>query len=124
MGSTRSGASTPWWAMIEDSADEFFMTLSGEGSFSLPSPRRHDMGASLAPITTTPCMKDAPTTQTTMMVPPQMASLRPKTGLSFERHHTCHKGQQAQACARQPIAEQWVAPQSSKLAVKPVATVV
>jgi hypothetical protein len=41
MASTCSGASTPWWAMIEDSTEEFLMASSGEGSFGLPSPRRH-----------------------------------------------------------------------------------
>jgi hypothetical protein len=38
-GPTHSGASTPWWAMIEDSTDEFLMTSRGERSFGLPSPR-------------------------------------------------------------------------------------
>jgi hypothetical protein len=40
MGSSHSGASTPLWAMIEDSTKEFLMTSRGEGSFSHPSPRR------------------------------------------------------------------------------------
>jgi hypothetical protein len=44
--------------MIEDSTREFLTTLSGKGSFSLPSPRRHNTGASLAPDTTTPWLKD------------------------------------------------------------------
>jgi hypothetical protein len=58
MGSTRNGASTLRWAMIEDSTEEFLTTSSGEGSFGLPSPRRHDTGASLSPITITPWLKD------------------------------------------------------------------
>jgi hypothetical protein len=40
MGSTRSRASTPRWAMIEDYTEEFLMASSREGSFGLPSPRR------------------------------------------------------------------------------------
>jgi hypothetical protein len=59
MGSTQSGAPTPRWAMIEDSVEEFLMVSSREGSFGHPSPRRYDTGASLAPITTSPRMKNA-----------------------------------------------------------------
>jgi hypothetical protein len=59
MGSTQSGAPTPRRAMIEDSAEEFLMASSGEGSFSLPSPRRCGIGASLAPVITTPRMENA-----------------------------------------------------------------
>jgi hypothetical protein len=44
MGSTRSGASTPWRAMIEDSAEGFLTASSGEGSFGLPSSRRCSAG--------------------------------------------------------------------------------
>jgi hypothetical protein len=44
--------------MIEDSTEEFLTASSGEGSFSLPSPKRHGTGASLAPFTTTPWLKD------------------------------------------------------------------
>jgi hypothetical protein len=40
--------------MIEDSAEDFLTVLSGEGGFSLPSPRRHNTGALPALITTTP----------------------------------------------------------------------
>jgi hypothetical protein len=58
MGSTRSGASTPWWGMIEDSAEEFLTMSIGEGSFGLPSPRRHGTSASRALVTTTPRLKD------------------------------------------------------------------
>jgi hypothetical protein len=59
MGSTHSGVPTPQWAMIEDSAEEFLTASSGEGSFGLPSPRRPDMGALLAPARTTPLMENA-----------------------------------------------------------------
>jgi hypothetical protein len=36
MGSTCSGASTPWRAMIEDSTEEFLTASIREGSFGLP----------------------------------------------------------------------------------------
>jgi hypothetical protein len=39
VGSTRSGASTPQRATIEDSTEEFLTASSGEGSFDHPSPR-------------------------------------------------------------------------------------
>jgi hypothetical protein len=58
MGSTCNGESTPWWAMIEDSTEEFLMASCEEGSFGLPSPRRCSMGASLTPVITTPWLKD------------------------------------------------------------------
>jgi hypothetical protein len=84
MVSTRSGASTPRWAMIGDSAEEFLTAPSGEGSFGLPSPRMCGTGALLAPITITPQMENAAATQATMMVPPRMAVPRPKTRLPSE----------------------------------------
>jgi hypothetical protein len=74
MGSTRSGAPTLQLAMIEDSVEEFLAAPSGEGRFSLPSPRRHDTGASLAPVTTIPRMENALTAQATMTVPPRTAA--------------------------------------------------
>jgi hypothetical protein len=43
--------------MIENSAEEFLMMTSRDGSFSLPSLRRHNTGAPPAPITTTPWPK-------------------------------------------------------------------
>jgi hypothetical protein len=57
MGSTHSGASCLRRAMIEDSAKELLTTSSRDGGFCLPFPRRHDMGALLAPIATTPWLK-------------------------------------------------------------------
>jgi hypothetical protein len=54
MGSTRSGASSPWRTMIE----EFLTALSGVGGFDLPSPKRCGTGALPAPVTTTPWLKD------------------------------------------------------------------
>jgi hypothetical protein len=44
--------------MIEDSAEEFLTMSSGEGSFSLPSPRSHGTWALPTPITTIPWLKD------------------------------------------------------------------
>jgi hypothetical protein len=85
MSSTHSGTPSPWWAMIEDSAEEFLTTLSGEGSSGLPSPRRRGKGAPFAPFTTTPWMENAPATQAMMMVPPRTAAPRPDTGLPFEQ---------------------------------------
>jgi hypothetical protein len=58
MGSTRSEAGTPRWAMIEDSTEEFPTASSGIGSFVLPSPRRRGTDASLTHITTTPWLND------------------------------------------------------------------
>jgi hypothetical protein len=59
MGSTRSGTPSPRWAMIEDSAEEFITTSSGEGGSNLPFPGRHVTGALTTPIATTPWMKNA-----------------------------------------------------------------
>jgi hypothetical protein len=69
ISSTHSRASTTQRAKIEDSTEEFLMASSWEGSFNLPSPRRHNTGASLAPLRTTPWMQDPPSTQTMMTVP-------------------------------------------------------
>jgi hypothetical protein len=54
MCSTRSGTPPLWRAMIEEYVEEFLMASSGEGGFSLPSPRRHGTGALPTPVTTTP----------------------------------------------------------------------
>jgi hypothetical protein len=102
-GSTHSRASTPWRAMIEDSANKFLMASSGEGSFGLPYPRRRDTGASLTPTTTTPWMENALATEAMMTVPSRMAAPWLETNLPIERRH---KGQQAQVRAWQPTAEQ------------------
>jgi hypothetical protein len=61
VGTTRSG-SPSLWSMIENSADEFYMASSGEGSFGLPVSRRHSTGALPAPIATTPWPEGAPAT--------------------------------------------------------------
>jgi hypothetical protein len=85
MGSTHSGTSFPRWAIIEDSAEEFLMALSGEGGSNLPSPRRRGTGAPFAPVTTTPQMENARATQDTMMFPPWTAAPQPDIGLPFKQ---------------------------------------
>jgi hypothetical protein len=49
MGSTRSGASTPRRATIEDSAKEFLMASCGEGSFGPPLPEGMARGLCMLP---------------------------------------------------------------------------
>jgi hypothetical protein len=83
MGSTHGGASTPRWAMIEDSVEDFLTASSMEGSFGLPSPRRRDMRTSLSPATTTPWLENALATQAMMMVLLWTVALRPETNLLF-----------------------------------------
>jgi hypothetical protein len=124
MGSTHRGAPTPRWAMIEDSGEEVLTASRGEGSFDLPSPKRHSAGASLTPATTTPWMENASATQATTTVPPRKATPWSETSLPFERCHTHHARQQAQACTRQPIVEQEAAPRRSKITGKQATTVV
>jgi hypothetical protein len=62
MGLTHSRTPSLWQAMIEDPAEEFLTASSGEGGFSLPSPRRHSTGIRPAPIATTPWTENAPAT--------------------------------------------------------------
>jgi hypothetical protein len=62
VGSTHCGASTPQWATMEDSTEEFLMTSSVEGSFSHTSPRQRTTRASFAPATTTTWKENAPAT--------------------------------------------------------------
>jgi hypothetical protein len=85
IGSTHSGSPSPWQAMIEDTIEEFHIASSREGGSGLPSPRRHDTAALPAPVTLTPCMENAPTTQAMTMVPPWTAEPRLDTGLPIER---------------------------------------
>jgi hypothetical protein len=93
MISTHSRASSPQWAMIEDSAEEFLVPSSGARAFGFPSPRRRGIGASHAAVMTTRWMENAPATQATMMVPPRKAVPQSDTDLPFVRHRTCHWGQ-------------------------------
>jgi hypothetical protein len=86
------GEFTPRRAMIEDSAEEFLMTSSGEGSFSLRSPRRCGAGALLTLGTTTPWMENFSVAQAMMTVPPWMVAPQPETRLPFERRHAHHGG--------------------------------
>jgi hypothetical protein len=106
MGSTHSGPSSPRWAMIEDSIEEFHMVSSGRGGFSLPSPRRLCMGAPPAPVTTPPGQEDALAIQSMTTVQPWALVPRLQTGHSFERWHTPQEGQRAHAHAWQPSVEQ------------------
>jgi hypothetical protein len=92
MGSTRSGAPTLQWAMMEDVAEGFLTASSEEGSFGLPSSRRCDTGASLTPVTTTPRLENASAAQATTMVNPRTVAPRLETDLPFERCHAHHGG--------------------------------
>jgi hypothetical protein len=58
-GSTHSGSLSPWWAMIEDSIEEFHTVSRREGGSGLPSPWRHSAGGLPTPITTTPWMENS-----------------------------------------------------------------
>jgi hypothetical protein len=89
---TRSRASTPRQTMIGDSVEEFLTTPSGDGSFSLPSPRRCDTGASLTQITTTLWMENAPAAQAMMIVPPWKVAPWLETALPFKRCHARQGG--------------------------------
>jgi hypothetical protein len=83
MGSTHGGASSPRWAMIEDSVEDFLTASSVEGSFGLPSPRRRNMRTLLSPTTTTPWLENALATQAMMMVLLWTVALRLETNLLF-----------------------------------------
>jgi hypothetical protein len=54
MGSTYGGTPSLLRAMTWDSVEEVHMALDAEGRIDLPSPRRHDTGASTALTTTIP----------------------------------------------------------------------
>jgi hypothetical protein len=75
MGSTCSGPPSPLWAMIEDSTEEFHTASEGEGVSNLPSPRRHDVGALLAPVTSIAWLEDTLTTQGMTTIPPWPTAL-------------------------------------------------
>jgi hypothetical protein len=62
VGSTCCGASTPQWATMEDSTEEFLTASSGEGSFNHTSPRQRTTRASFSPATTTTRKENAPAT--------------------------------------------------------------
>jgi hypothetical protein len=66
---------------------------SGEGIFGLPSPKRRDTGASLAPMTTTPWIENASTAKAMVTVPLRMAAPWPEIGLLFEQHYALHEVQ-------------------------------
>jgi hypothetical protein len=102
----RQQTPSPRWAMIEDSAEEFLTTSSGEGCFGLPSLGRHNTGAPPTPVTTTPWTENAPAIQALMTVPPRMAAPWLDTGLPSKQWRTHQEGQRAQAHAQQPDNEQ------------------
>jgi hypothetical protein len=78
------------------------MVPSGVGSFGVPSPRRHGMGASLTPIKTTPQMENAPTAHATMTVPPRMVAPWSKTSLPSQQHHAHHGGSRRKSVLGSP----------------------
>jgi hypothetical protein len=121
MGSTRSGVSTPQWATIEDSTEEFLTTSSGEGSFGHPSPRRCITWPHLPPTTTTTWKESAlATTRFPLRTPvPWLETNHPS-----EWHRAHHEGQPMQAHARHPTAENGSASRRSHLAGKQTATTV
>jgi hypothetical protein len=92
MGTTHNESPT-LRTMTEDSADEFYMASSGEGSSSLPVSRRCITRAPPAPVAITPLPENAPTTQTMMMVPPWTLTLWLDTGSPPEQRHAFREGQ-------------------------------
>jgi hypothetical protein len=121
MGSTHSGGSTPQWATIEDSAEEFLIASSGGGSFCHPSPRRRNTGAPFASTTTATWKENAPATT---RFPPWTVEPQPKTNHPSEWHRAHHEGQPMQARARHPTADPGTASRRSHLTEKQTATVV
>jgi hypothetical protein len=69
MGSTHGKTPFLLRAMIEDSVEEFHMTLDGEGRIDLPSPRRQSMGASIIAATTMSWPETTPIAQAMMTIP-------------------------------------------------------
>jgi hypothetical protein len=85
MGSTCGGLTSSPWAMIGDSIEGFYMTSNEEGRIDLPSPRRHKMGALIAPAATISWPQITPTTQAIVAIPPQQATPWSDTNHTFER---------------------------------------
>jgi hypothetical protein len=123
MGSSHSGTPSPWWAMIEDSVEEFLMVSSGDVGFGLPSPRRrgrgfacshhnHNMDGERSGHSSHDDGSTADGGATVEYQPP--SSVMPHLA----------RGQQAQAHAWQHTAEQEAPPRRSKLTGKQAATVV
>jgi hypothetical protein len=91
MGSIHSGPPSPWWAMKEDSVEEFHTASSEEGA--LASPLLGGMAQGLCLLLSqqnhgwrTLCLR-APVT-------------RSNTDLPFEQRHTSQEGQRVQARAQ------------------------
>jgi hypothetical protein len=106
MDSTCSGTPSLWQAIIEDSTKEFLMASRREGGSGLPSLRRHGTGDPPAPVTATPYIENALTTQAMKVVPLRMMTSRSDTCLPSEQQGAHQRGQRAQARARQPTTEQ------------------
>jgi hypothetical protein len=92
MGMAHSG-SPSLRTILEDFADELYMTSSGEGSSDFPISRRRSMGTMPTPLATTPWSEDAPATQTMAIDPPHTIMPLPDTGLPPDRWHTYWEGQ-------------------------------
>jgi hypothetical protein len=97
--------------MIGDFPNEVYMTSSGEGSSDLPVSRRLHTEVSPAPATTTRRSKDAPATQTMMIVPAWMLAPQSDIGLPLEQRHAFQEGQQERAHAQQANVEHEAAQQ-------------
>jgi hypothetical protein len=61
------------------------------------------MGASPAPISTTPWTENAPTNPATLMVAMWTVALRPEVGLPFERHRARHGGNNRKPMLGSPL---------------------
>jgi hypothetical protein len=88
MGSTHSGTPSPWWAMIEDSIEEFLTVSSNEGGLQSPLSQEAPHGGSAYSHRNHTWTKITPATQATTTVPLQMAAPWPDTGLPFKQCHT------------------------------------
>jgi hypothetical protein len=89
-------------AAIEDSTEEWLTASSGEGSFGLPSPKRHSTGGPFAPIATTTRKKNSPATTRFLL---RMAEPWLETNHPSERYRTHYKGQPTKDRAQHPTAE-------------------
>jgi hypothetical protein len=87
MGSTRSRPPSPLQAMTRDSTKELHTASDRDGGLNVPSPRRHDIGASLTPAITMSWPENTPTTQSMMMIPP-----RSDTDLPYEPRRIHQEG--------------------------------
>jgi hypothetical protein len=94
MGMARNG-SPSLHTILEDTADEFYMTCSGEGSSDFPISLRHRMGTPPSPLATTLWTEDASTPQTMAMDPPWTITPQPDTRIPPNRWHPFRDRQRA-----------------------------